>query len=123
MKLLDWSDLKFNPNFDDTFAKLSQAAQEGANIRKDWEQILGPLIVEYYKTFAVYLDWNKFGKDELLQEDLKEAVEKSEVAFRLVDKLERSNYYETVVDGGFLYMQVRLYKTKACLRSCMHFRQ
>ena len=117
VKLLDWSDLKFSPNFEDTSAKLSQAAEGGAKIRKDWEQILGPFMVEYYKSLAVSLDWNKFGKDEMLKEGLKEAVEKSEVAFRLVDKLEKSNYCETVVDGGVLYMQVRLYKTRACIGS------
>jgi hypothetical protein len=49
----------------------------------------------------------KFGEDEMLQEGLLEALEKKEIAIRVVDKLtdDKSTYNGCTIDDGVLYIE------------------
>ncbi|KAM5353970.1 hypothetical protein ACJ41O_000620 [Fusarium nematophilum] len=88
------------PNFEGNFAKL----KAGKNVRDDFESNLGSFTRLYFEALNSYLENEKFGEDEMLQEGLLEAVEGRAVHFRIVDETKRS-YNETVIEGGILYLQ------------------
>ena len=48
-----------------------------------------------------------FGDDELLREGFNEAVEKNQIALRVVDKLVKGHYNEPIVENGVLYIQTK----------------
>lgn len=107
--ILGRPDVKLVPNFEDTYAKLTaESKKSGTSLRSDWETVFGNWTYSYFEGLATQLDWQKFGSDELLQEGLNEAVEKQEIAFRVVDSLKYASYCEVVVDDGVLYIQVSL---------------
>lgn len=60
---------------------------------------------EYFDGFVSQLNWQKFEDDDMLQEGFKEAVDKNEVALRIVDKLQQGSYCEAVVEDGILWLQ------------------
>lgn len=108
-ELLSRPDIKFNPNFEDTFAKLlAESKVKKSQLTKEWEQNLGSWTKLYFSGFLSQLNWQKFEDDELLQEGFNEAVEKGEVTFRIVDKLTQGSYNECVIEDGVLYLQVRI---------------
>ncbi|KAK6952640.1 hypothetical protein Daesc_004930 [Daldinia eschscholtzii] len=89
-------DIKLSPNFEDTFAKLQKACEENkADFRSDWEGLLGEFTRLYWEGLANQLKYQKFNEDELLREGFHEAVEKGEIAFRIVDTLKYSSYSKT----------------------------
>ena len=48
----------------------------------------------------------KFGEDDMLQEGFNEAVEKNQIAFRIVEELRKgSGYSEIFIEDGVLYIQ------------------
>ncbi|KAI1644978.1 uncharacterized protein F4817DRAFT_345192 [Daldinia loculata] len=47
--------------------------------------------------------------DELLREGFHEAVEKGEIAFRIVDTLKYDSYCECEIEDGILYLQVNTF--------------
>lgn len=98
-------DIKLNPNWESCFTAL-KAARDGGNkdLREDWETQLGSMHKLYFEGVVSQLDWQKFGEDEMLQEGLNEAVEKGEIAFRIVDKL-GGGYNECVIEDGIMYLQ------------------
>jgi hypothetical protein len=105
-ELVGKEDLKFNPNFEETFEKLKAESQvKKTELRKDWEDAIGRITFEYFVGLADQLRWQKFEDDDLLQEGFQEAVSKNEVVFRIVDKLIASSYCEVVVEDGILYIQ------------------
>ncbi|KAI1478536.1 hypothetical protein F4774DRAFT_385191 [Daldinia eschscholtzii] len=104
--ILTKPDIKLSPNFEDTFAKLQKACEENkADFRSDWEGLLGEFTRLYWEGLANQLKYQKFNEDELLREGFHEAVEKGEIAFRIVDTLKYSSYCECEVEGGVLYIQ------------------
>ncbi|KAK7757513.1 hypothetical protein SLS62_000528 [Diatrype stigma] len=106
-ELLARSDIKLNPNFEDTYAKLSEAGKDqSAEVRPDWQGLLGAFTRQYFEGLASQLKSQKFGEDDLLQEGLNEELTKGQIAFRIVDKLERDLYSEAVFEDGVLYLQV-----------------
>jgi hypothetical protein len=101
-------DIKLNPNFEDTFSKLKEESKiKKTELREDWESNMGSYALAYFEGLVSQLDWQKFEDDDLLQEGFNEAVEKGEIAYRIVDKLKYDSYCECEVEDGVLYLQVR----------------
>ncbi|KAK3329885.1 hypothetical protein B0H66DRAFT_40504 [Apodospora peruviana] len=99
-------EIKLTPNFDDSFAKLSAAIKvKGNSIRDDWQNNLGSFTYKYFEGLASQMNYLKVGEDDLIQEGFLEAVDKCEMAFRIVDKLEYDSYCEVMVKDGVLYVQ------------------
>jgi len=107
-EILARPDIKFNPNFEENFAKLqAESKVKKTGLRKDWETVLGSYTFLYFKGLASQLEWQKFPDDELLQEGFNDVADKGEVVLRIVDKLESGSYNEAVIQDGVLYLQVR----------------
>ncbi|CRG85931.1 hypothetical protein PISL3812_02934 [Talaromyces islandicus] len=70
-----------------------------------FEDYLGSRTIEYLESLPSALERDGFDKDDMLQEALQEAVSTNTVSVRLVDKLERKMYNETVIQDGKLYLQ------------------
>ncbi|KAI1411528.1 hypothetical protein F5Y13DRAFT_200825 [Hypoxylon sp. FL1857] len=104
-QILEKPDIKLNPNFEDTFAKLQQESKENTDFRSDWESLLGSFTRLYFEGLVNQLKYQKFDQDDLLREGFHEAVDKGEIAFRIVDKLKYDSYCECEVEGGVLYLQ------------------
>ena len=66
----------------------------------------GGTFVSYFEGAEYILKYQKFGEDDMLQEGFNEAVEKGEIAIRIVDKLNAGSYNESVIEDGVLYLQV-----------------
>lgn len=100
-------DIKLTPNFEENFAKLAEESKvKKTDLTKDWQKVLGNYTKLYFEGLVSQLDWQKFEDDELLQEGFNEAVDKGEIAMRIVDKLEKGTYNECVIENGILYLQV-----------------
>ncbi|KAI5919420.1 hypothetical protein F4810DRAFT_503392 [Camillea tinctor] len=100
--LLERPDVRLAANFEDTFAKLSGAAE----VRDDWQGLLGSFTRLYFEGVAGRLEGLGFGRDELLREGFNEAVTKGEIAFRVVESLGGGRIYnEVVIEDGVLYVQ------------------
>ncbi|KAK3694411.1 hypothetical protein B0T22DRAFT_70583 [Podospora appendiculata] len=99
-------DIKLNPNFEDTFAKLDAASKvKGNSVRDDWQQNMGSFALKYFEGLVWQMNYQKVGEDEMVQEGFLEAVEKLEIAFRIVEKLTYDSYCEVVIEDGVLYLQ------------------
>jgi hypothetical protein len=109
-ELLGKSDdeIKINPNFEETFAKLSAARKaKGSDLREDWETCLGSFTLKYFEALAYYMKYQKFGEDDLIQEGFLDAVPELEFVFRIVDDLKHSSYCEVEIADGKLYLQTK----------------
>ncbi|KAM0342212.1 hypothetical protein ACHAPQ_000196 [Fusarium lateritium] len=93
-------DITIVPNFEANFEKLKSKASSDSN----WEDNFGNFHFLYFEALVSQLQYDKFGKDDMLQEALLEAMEKRAVHFRVVDQTKRS-YNETVIEDGILYLQ------------------
>ncbi|KAI1264389.1 hypothetical protein F5Y18DRAFT_390332 [Xylariaceae sp. FL1019] len=94
------------PNFESNFATLKEESQKKkTDLRKDWEKIFGHAIRDYFYGLSRQLEWQKFKDDELIQEGFFDVVEKAEVQFRVVEKLQKRTYNEVVIEDGVLYIQ------------------
>lgn len=114
-KILGKPDIKFTPNFEDTFAKLAEEIKKPkTGLVKNWEAQLGRFTWGYFDTLVTHMDRSKFGTDEMLQEGFNDSVDKGEIAFRIVDTLKYQKYCECVIEGGVLYLQV-------CISSNRHY--
>jgi hypothetical protein len=96
-------ELALVPGFEAAFDKL-RASEEDERV-EDWDAQLGPFVHLYFDGLLGYLDYHKFGADQMLREGLLEAVKGGEVRFRLVDEIKRP-YNEAVIEDGILYLQV-----------------
>ncbi|KAI2779372.1 hypothetical protein F4815DRAFT_474043 [Daldinia loculata] len=104
--ILSKPDIKLSPNFEDTFAKLREASEANkADFRSDWDGLLGSFTRLYWEGLIYQLKNQKFDEDELLREGFHEAVEKGEIAFRIVDTLKHDSYCECEIEDGILYLQ------------------
>ena len=103
-------DIKLTPNLEDTFAKLQAESQvKGTSLdAKYWESQVPDWTRGYFDGFLSQLKWQKFDEDDMLQEGFNEAVDKGEIAFRVVDKLKFKSYCEFEIEDGVFYLQVRL---------------
>lgn len=66
---------------------------------------IASITVLYFEALAKYLEREKFGQDDMLQEAFQESVSKKKVGLRMVDKLEKKSYCETVIEDGVMWMQ------------------
>ena len=102
-EILRRSDFTVTPNFEGIVAAMTKAD----DVRDDWQDNIALFVKLYLEAFVNTLKTEKFGEDEMLQEGFNEAVERGEVVFRVVDKLEEGKYNECVIEDGVLYLQVR----------------
>jgi hypothetical protein len=64
-------------------------------------------IKEYFDGLADWLENNRSGKDDMLQEGFNSAVEYGQISFRLVDQSTmKCSYNDCVIEDGVLYLQV-----------------
>ncbi|KAK0763752.1 hypothetical protein N5P37_003137 [Trichoderma harzianum] len=96
-------DIAVVPQFEQVFDKLS-AAKDAPDV---WERNLGMYLKMYYEGLINYLEYQKFGEDDMLYEAFNEGVDKATVVFRIVDKgeLKHSTYNECVIEDGTLILQ------------------
>ena len=59
----------------------------------------------YFNAVYKAVDELGFGKDEMLQEGLQEAMEKNEIQLRVVEKLVKGYYNEIIFENGVLIVQ------------------
>jgi hypothetical protein len=102
-KILD-KDIAVEPRFEQVFDKLN-AAKDAPDI---WQRNLGLYLKLYYEGLLSYLEYQKFGEDDMLREGFNDGIDKATVAFRIVDKgeLKHSTYNECVIEDGTLILQV-----------------
>jgi hypothetical protein len=103
-KQLDNKEFKFEPDFD----AVGAAMKSGKDTRDDWESNIGSFVLDYFSSFVSYLEYEKFGSDDMLREGLAEAAPKGQVRFRVVPKLtsNQNSYNEIVLDDDELVIQV-----------------
>lgn len=97
-------DIAVEPQFEQVFDKLS-AAKDAPDV---WEKNLGMYLKMYYEDLVRYLEYQKFGEDDMLQEGFNDGIDKATIVFRIVDKgqLKHSTYNECVIEDGTLFLQV-----------------
>ncbi|KIW76401.1 hypothetical protein Z517_11147 [Fonsecaea pedrosoi CBS 271.37] len=96
-------DILLNANFEANAAVLAAA---GAQVRADWDRILGRVSLDYFDGLKYQLERAGFKDDDMLQEGFQEAVTKREILLRVVDKLQKGTYHEVLVEDGVLVIQV-----------------
>ncbi|CAK7220082.1 hypothetical protein SCUCBS95973_004036 [Sporothrix curviconia] len=97
------------PNFEALYAALlAESKRPGNKLYKKWEDQIGPFVLGYFESVQSHLTQKKFATDDMLQEGFNEAVDKSTIELRLVDKLKYAKYCEVVVEDGKLYVQTTL---------------
>jgi len=97
------------PNFEHNYAALlaynknKKSPQFG---HRDWQKKLGQLTLNYFSAFVETMEDKGWGDDEMVREGVKEAVEKNQIALRIVSKLSTGKLYnECVVEHGVLCIQ------------------
>ncbi|KAM0561460.1 hypothetical protein ACHAPJ_003341 [Fusarium lateritium] len=88
------------PNFEANYEKLKSKD----NADSSWEANFGRVHFSYFEALNSQLEYDKFDKDDMLQEGLLDELEKRAVHVRVVDETKRS-YNETVIEDGVLYLQ------------------
>ncbi|KAG8529609.1 uncharacterized protein KY384_006246 [Bacidia gigantensis] len=105
-KTLDLSVLELSPGFEENYAKLATYdAAKNYDFPRDFKEVFGDYVFQYFEGFAEALKDSGFAGDDMMQEGFKEAVEKNEIGLRVVDKLEKGDYNECVIENGVVYMQ------------------
>jgi hypothetical protein len=100
--LVNMPGLKLNPNFEHNATQLAKTP----NQNEGWDGQLGAATLSYFKGVEGCIKRQGFKDDEMLQEGFQEAVDKGEICFRVVDKLNKGTYNEVHIEGGVLYVQV-----------------
>jgi hypothetical protein len=100
--MLALPDLKLNGNFEQIFAAIKANPKDA---REDWEKSIGSAALSYFEGLQYKMDYQGFGKDDMLQEGFAEAVEKKEIALRVVPKLVKGGYNEMYIEDGVCYIQ------------------
>ncbi|KAL8693453.1 MAG: hypothetical protein Q9218_001724 [Villophora microphyllina] len=103
--------LELEPNFEHNYAAIAAWMSHPKNQKpdsyghRDWQKRIGEFTYEYFYQFAEVCENKGFGDDEMVQEGIQEAVEKNQIALRIVDKLDKGRYNECAVENGVLYIQ------------------
>lgn len=110
--------VKLDPRLEENFAALkAESEKPGSPLIKHWEGSFGNIVHSYFSLLVGQLEFQKFRGDEMLQEGFFDAVSKATIALRIVDKLNKSNYCESAIEDGVLYLQVSC--SKAMVSSCL----
>ena len=110
-KILALPAFELEPNFEHNYAAISEYAKHCKPSRTDefphkWQKQLGRLTLDYFSVFVDAMEKKGYGDDEMIQEGFKEAVEKNQIALRIVATLKNGKgYNECVVENGVLYIQ------------------
>ena len=99
---------EFIPNFQQNFALLDSWHKTGKTdnmFPRGWQTQLGDHTFTYSQYFEEQLEDDGFSRNDILQEEFKEAAKKNELALRAVKKLTKGNYNECVIENGVLYIQ------------------
>ena len=106
-----------SPNFEENAAKLFAYEKahrkpgvgrgyDKCELRDDWRNRIGEFTFQYFDDGLRALKWKNFDSDDMLQEGFKDAVEKNEIALKVVDELPEGKSYNTsVIEGGVLVMK------------------
>ena len=110
-RLLSLPVFEIEPNFERNYAALlsydRSNDKSGYLLRDDWQKSLGEVTLEYFASFVKVMEEKGFGDDELLREGFTEAVERNQIALRVVDALIQGHYNEPVLENGVLYIQTK----------------
>ena len=107
-KILATPTLDIEPNFEQNYAAIKvfiKTSKRSDSLPREWQKSLGRFTLDYFQNFAEVMENKGFGDDDMLQEGFKEAVEKNQIALRIVDKLSKGNYNEPFIENGVLYIQ------------------
>ena len=107
-KILDLPTIDLEPNFEQNYATIAaytEIAKSALSYRHDWQKKLGSFTLKYFAEFVEGMKDKGFGDDDMLQEGFKDAVEKNQIVLRVVNKLNKGNYNEPVLENGVLYIQ------------------
>ena len=107
-KILATPTFDIEPNFEHNYAAIKAFAKnskQSNSCPREWQKSLGRFTLEYFHKFAEVMEDKGFGDDEMLQEGVKESVEKNQIALRIVDKLSKGSYNEPIIENGVLYIQ------------------
>ena len=106
-KLLALPVLTLTPSFEHKFSAASKHAQGAgsSDLQREWRKRIGSVTLAYFAGLAHQLEYAGFGKDDMLQEGLQDAVEKNEIQLRVVEKLVKKTCHEVVVENGVLVIQ------------------
>lgn len=97
------------PNFEHNYAALLAYTKNNKSSsygHRDWQKKLGRITLDYFCGFVDTMENRGWSDDEMVQEGIKDAVEKNQIALRIVDKLSKGKvYHECVLEHGVLYIQ------------------
>jgi len=100
-KIVGSSDFTLDPNW-----LANYKAMKAYKDQSSWqEKNFGEVALEYFKGLQSQLEYQKFRDDEMMQEGLWDAVDERTFQLRIVDKLEKGSYNETVIKAGVAYIQ------------------
>jgi len=105
--MLAVDEFTLNPMFEENFEIMKKHSGD-KDVRDDWEQNLGSFTQKYFEGCSWQMTNKKFGEDDMLQEGFQEAVEKNQIALRVVEELKKgSGYNECIIEDGVLYIQTQ----------------
>ena len=110
-KLLDLPTFDLEPNWEHNYAAISAWIENPKNKPsawwpREWKKTFGRFTLDYFSNFVGVMENKGFGSDEMVQEGFKDAVEKNQIALRVVDQLKKGKgYNECVIENGVLYIQ------------------
>ena len=109
-----------SPNFEHNAAKLlawekahprdRTGASSSAELRDDWRGQMGESTFKYFEDAKTRLIDENFGTDDLLQEGFGDAIDKNEIALRVVDSLSKdaissNSSCELLIENGVAIIQ------------------
>ncbi|OQV02929.1 hypothetical protein CLAIMM_08042 isoform 2 [Cladophialophora immunda] len=94
--------IRLTPNFEANAAVLAAA---GAQVRDDWDKVLGRASLAYFDGLKYQLERAEFEGDDMLQDGFQEGVAKNEISLHVVGKLQKGHYHEVLVEDGVLVIQ------------------
>jgi len=100
--------ITLQPIFEQNFAALAAYQSSGrasTSWPREWQKQLGKATLNYFEKFADKLESLGFGKDDMLQEGFKDAVERNEVGLCVVEKVVNGHYNGCCFEGGVCKMQ------------------
>lgn len=108
-KILATPTFDIEPNFERNYAAVleyNKKTESPDQAHRDWQKKFGAITLLYFSDFVETMENNGWGDDEMIREGITEAVEKNQIAVRIVNKLSRKHTNECVIEHGVLYIQM-----------------
>lgn len=100
--------LTLYPNYEENYVLLDRYVK-GGNVGtmwpRDWQKRYGRDTLAYFEAIRRNVEVLGFAKDDMLREGFQDAVDKNEIHLKVVEKLDKGNYNESVIRNGVLYIQ------------------